>query len=737
MKVGESISKSWLVIVASLVILFLVGAGALALIATWADEQEPTPAVADIRLNPTSGQPGSTVTVVGSGWQPGETVLVYLVEVESNATDGAIYASVLANRDGQIAAEFTYPEAAPWAGRQSTIVEAHGLSSRREAQALFQVSPSIGEPTTEPTTEPTARPATETPVPTSEPATATLIPPTATPTSVPRMATPRPATATPTRVPPTSTPLPKITDWRGEYYNNVHLQGGPVLVRNDRGIDFTWGTSSPAAGLPADDFSVRWTRRQHFPAGTHRFFVEVDDGARLWVDGQLVIDQWHAGPGSYSGDVYLTEGAHDVRLEMYEHLGGATARMWWSSIKNYPDWKGEYFGNRNLSGSPVLVRNDQGIDFNWGNSSPAAGLPADDFSVRWTRRQHFPAGTHRFFVEVDDGARLWIDSRLVIDRWNDGPGSFSGDIYLTEGAHDVRMEMYEHLGGARARMWWSQVKDYPDWKGEYFNNSGLQGSPVLVRNDALVDFDWGGGSPAPVVNADNFSVRWTKSVNFEAGTYRFCVQADDGVSVEMDDKRPFIREWHDGPGTYCADVYVTGGRHKTRVEYFEHTGDALVKFSWQRVADGQVSADAIRPIDADLWAAEPAFAALGSLEEYRAFVQQHGLRPGEDGDRVAPQVNWEREIVVAAFLGERQTAGYAIEVSRITYRGREVTVHLRLAQPASDSNTAQAVTSPHTVVAVRRSALPLGELTFRFVDETGRLLAQDGTGNQPLGDPNR
>jgi hypothetical protein len=124
--------------------------------------------------------------------------------------------------------------------------------------------------------------------------------------------------------------------------------------------------------------------------------------------------------------------------------------------------------------------------------------------------------------------------------------------------------------------------------GEYYDNRNLQGGPVLARNDKGIDFNWGTGSPALVVNADNFSVRWTQHIDFEEGAYRFCVEADDGVSVEMDDQRPFIREWHDGPGTYCAEVYVTGGRHKTRVEHFEHLGNASVTFWWQQTSTVQV-----------------------------------------------------------------------------------------------------------------------------------------------------
>jgi RNase P/RNase MRP subunit p29 len=277
---------------------------------------------------------------------------------------------------------------------------------------------------------------------------------------------------------PTSRPLApapaptvvQITEWRGEYYNNINLNGTP-LVRNDKKIDFDWGQGNPAKGIPADNFSARWTRQIDLEARTYRFNVRVDDGVRLWVDGQLLIDQWNDHSlRTYSVERPMTQGKHSVRVEMYERTGRAAITFWREVVETYPDWKGEYFGNSGLNGAPSLVRNDRGIDFNWGEGTPAPGLPVDNFGVRWTRQLQFPTGYYRFFVEVDDGVRLWVDGALIIDQWHDGIGSYTGDIYLTQGTHTVRMEMYEHAGGAKARMWWAQQEGFSDWKGEYFAN---------------------------------------------------------------------------------------------------------------------------------------------------------------------------------------------------------------------------------------------------------------------------
>jgi hypothetical protein len=375
-----------------------------------------------------------------------------------------------------------------------------------------------------------------------------------------------------------------ITEWKGEYFANPDLQGTPKLVRNDVKVNFDWGTGAPASGLPADNFGVRWTRNLQFKAGTYRFCVTADDGVRVEMDDQRpFIREWHDGLGTYCKEMYVTAGRHKVRVEYYEHLGLARAQFWLEKVSSYPDWKGEYYSNTKLSGSPALTRNDPNIDFNWGAGAPAAGLPADNFSVRWTRKRDFAAGNYRFTVQVDDGVRFWVDGKILIDQWHDGVATYRADTYLAEGQHDLRLEMYERRGGAMARLWWGPQTNEADWKGKYFNNAQLAGKPVLVRTDRTIDFAWGSGAPAAGLPADNFSVQWTAHVDFAPGTYRFCVKADDGARVEMDDQRPFIRQWRDGSGTNCADVVVTGGSHKVRVEYYEHLGGALVQFWWRKL----------------------------------------------------------------------------------------------------------------------------------------------------------
>ncbi|MEA3407871.1 MAG: PA14 domain-containing protein [Chloroflexota bacterium] len=140
-------------------------------------------------------------------------------------------------------------------------------------------------------------------------------------------------TSTPPHATPTGAPVSAL--WRGEYYGNVDLRGSAALVRQDERIDFDWGSTRPAPELPRDNFSVRWTRTVSFSPGTYRFSVESDDGVRVWIDGELAIDQWHDTVGeTYAVEMSLSQGDHPLRVEYYEHLGLAYIDFGWERISD-------------------------------------------------------------------------------------------------------------------------------------------------------------------------------------------------------------------------------------------------------------------------------------------------------------------------------------------------------------------------------------------------------------------
>jgi hypothetical protein len=109
------------------------------------------------------------------------------------------------------------------------------------------------------------------------------------------------------------------------------------LARNDRRVNFYWAQNAPALGLPEDNFSVRWSRDDSFDAGRYRFYATADDGIRVYIDGELLLDEWHDNRGfvTYTADRVMA-GEHNLVVEYYEHLGDAQVKFWWARIRSGP-----------------------------------------------------------------------------------------------------------------------------------------------------------------------------------------------------------------------------------------------------------------------------------------------------------------------------------------------------------------------------------------------------------------
>lgn len=134
-------------------------------------------------------------------------------------------------------------------------------------------------------------------------------------------------------------------------------------------------------------------------------------------------------------------------------VSGALALM---PAAAHADLRADYFPSATLSGA-AIGRVDPAIDFNWGRGGPA-GLAADNFSARWTGFVTAPkTEAYRFSTTADDGVRLWVDGKLVIDNWTvQGATERSGTVALTAGrAYAIKLEYFERQGDATVRLRWS------------------------------------------------------------------------------------------------------------------------------------------------------------------------------------------------------------------------------------------------------------------------------------------
>jgi uncharacterized protein YraI len=279
--------------------------------------------------------------------------------------------------------------------------------------------------------------------------------------------------------PPVPVP-PPANRWRATYFANKALEGMPVLVQEAPAINFDWGYGSPAPAVPPDFFSARYESSMAISPGNYLLTLRMDDGARLFVDDQLVLDDWRVGPVRELTTVRLLGSSVRLRVEYFEESGAAsiffaltplgappvapTPPPWQGPAPDLPvvldQWLAQYFNNTDLGGSPAAAqyeaRGVYQLDQNWGLGAPAAGIGPDFWSARFEGRFYFAGGDYEFFAVSDDGVRVYIDDILLINAWFDGYNERSNRFnQIGEGWHTLRVEFYERTGRANVRVWWS------------------------------------------------------------------------------------------------------------------------------------------------------------------------------------------------------------------------------------------------------------------------------------------
>ncbi len=387
----------------------------------------------------------------------------------------------------------------------------------------------------------------------------------------------------------------KVTSIRVTANGVTNLGGTYILQNRNSGLNMdVWGRSTAnganiAQGTPHGESNQQF-EFTHLGNGLYKIIAKVsgksldvnnfnkDNGANVeqytynaTVNQQFIVVSTDL-TGCYkliarhSGKVVEVAGASTA--------SGANVQQWTNNNQTCGQWKflpavvtppvdgtgdgltGNYFNGMNFE-TPVYSRKDATINFDWGNGSPNAAVNADRFSARWTGQiQPKYSGEYTFYINSDNGRRLWINGQLVIDKWiDDWNIDYSGKISLTANQkYNIKIEYFENNGGAAAKLEWShasQTREVVPTKQLYANNLPTVSitSPAtnaVFTSPSNINFSSNaadnGGSIAKVeyyngatkigeatVNPYNFS--WN---NVAVGTYTITARATDnlgGVSV--------------------------------------------------------------------------------------------------------------------------------------------------------------------------------------------------------------
>jgi glucose/arabinose dehydrogenase len=414
---------------------------------------------------------------------------------------------------------------------------------------------------------------------------------------------------------------------KAEYYDNIDFTNLKV-TRTDATVNNDWGYGSPDPTVGADTFSARWTGQvQAKYSETYNFYTTADDGVRLWVNGQQIINQFVNQSATESvGSIALVAGQkYDIKLEYFENTVTAVSKLAWSSANqtkeiipqsqlysqsagpasgNGNGLKAEYYDNIDFTNLKV-TRTDATVNNDWGYGSPDPTVGADTFSARWTGQvQAKYSETYNFYTTADDGVRLWVNGQQIINQFvNQSATESVGSIALVAGQkYDIKLEYFENTVTAVSKLAWSSATQTKEiipqsqlysqsagpasgngngLKAEYYDNIDFTNLKV-TRTDATVNNDWGYGSPDPTVGADTFSARWTGQVQAKySETYNFYTTADDGVRLWVNGQQ-IINQFVNQSATESVGsiALVAGQKYDIKLEYFENTVTAVSKLAW-------------------------------------------------------------------------------------------------------------------------------------------------------------
>lgn len=211
-----------------------------------------------------------------------------------------------------------------------------------------------------------------------------------------------------------------------------------VLLKNDNNLLplQTDIKSIAVIGPNADEPEVMYGNYNGFPSR----YVTPLEGIKQKVGNETNV--------YYSKGCNLHEDFIDKELITWRNL----------SSNGKPGLVGEYFNNRDLEGSPFTTRTDSVIRFGWFNSAPMPGMNIEDYSIRWQGTLTAPeTGKYKIIISGDDGVRLFIDDKLVVNTWDkEGWNSNIVEFFFEAGSeHSIEIDYFQHNWGARIKLEWT------------------------------------------------------------------------------------------------------------------------------------------------------------------------------------------------------------------------------------------------------------------------------------------
>jgi glucose/arabinose dehydrogenase len=387
---------------------------------------------------------------------------------------------------------------------------------------------------------------------------------------------------------------------KGEYYDNQNFTNLKV-TRTDPTVNFNWGVGSPDKSIGADSFSVRWTGQVEAKYNeSYTFYSKSDDGVRLWVNGQQIINRFvNQSAKELSGTIALEAGKkYDIKLEYYENTGQAVSQLSWSSASQSKEIISKSQLYTDVT-PPTTIINAPNLTTSGGNTYTfnvtysdntivnVATLDSNDLLVTG------PNGFSQLakFVSVDDNSEnsprtATYSINPVEGNWNvSNNGTYAIALQANQ-VGDINGNFTE--AGTVGSFKVDIAGTGTGLKAEYYDNQNFTNLKV-TRTDPTVNFNWGIGSPDKSIGADTFSARWTGKVEAKySETYTFYSTSDDGARLWINGQQIINNFVHQGAKEVSGTIaLVAGQKYDIKLEYFEGNVYALSQLSWSSTSQSK------------------------------------------------------------------------------------------------------------------------------------------------------
>jgi Concanavalin A-like lectin/glucanases superfamily/PA14 domain len=409
----------------------------------------------------------------------------------------------------------------------------------------------------------------------------------------------------------------------GDWYAGVNFDVFMTTVL-DATVNYTDLTAVGMARTGTSTlYSARYTGQVKASFGeTYTFYTQSDDGVRLYVNGQLLVDNWtlHSSTEN-SGTITLAANSwYDVRLEYFQQNGNSVLQLKYSSASeakkiipstNLRSLGGTYYQGLSSDWYSGIAfdtykanARDTTVDFadTTGVGAVRTGS-ATSYSGRWTGQVLATYGeTYTFYTQSDDGVRLYVNGSLLIDHWNDHTTTEdSSTIVLAAGQwYDLKLEYYNDVGAGAMQLKFQSASEgkkivpatslrtsapayLSGLSGDWY--AGINYDTYLATfTDSTINYsDLTATATARINRSEYYSVRWSgQLLATTSETYTLYTQSAHGVRLYVNNAL-VVNDWtnHNSVEDSGSVSLTAGTWYDIKLEYYQFSGASVIQLSFQ------------------------------------------------------------------------------------------------------------------------------------------------------------